>query len=292
MHQYLRAIGFSQIKTRKELRDLLHNVVDGCDTINHIETDRNSIVFEYTKQFAGPCGLCVRGEMEEDKNLILDFYYPFLNPSQASTTEELNVERHAEKESFAVVCEDIRVGASIIFYLQNGLEYMKTYAKRMFKKQGNTINLAGLSTNGTILLPIKKNAKEMQKVKQMSNDRIQKIIAAREGNEEAIERLTLDDIDTYSAISKRILKEDLYTLVDTFFMPYGIECDMYSVLAEIEECDLYHNYITDEEIYVMTLNMNEMKFDVCINKKDLLGEPCIGRRFKGNIWLQGRVDFI
>lgn len=291
MHQFLRAIGFSQIKTKKELRELLHSVVDGCDTINNIETDRNSVVIEYTKQFAGPCGICLRGELEEDKNLILDFYYPFLNSSVASTDEDLSIERHASKESFAGICEDIRVGASIIFFLQNGVEYMKTFAKRSFNKSGNVIHLAGLSTSGTILLPIKKNAKERQIVKQVSNDRRQKIAAAREGNEEAIESLTLEDIDTYSAISKKILMEDLFTLVDTYFMPYGIECDQYSVLAEIEECNLYHNYVTDEEVYVMTLNMNEMKFDICINKKDLLGEPEVGRRFKGSFLLQGRVDF-
>jgi len=291
MHQFLRAVGFSQIKSKKELRELLYTVIEGCDTINKIATDRESVIIEYTKQFAGPCGICLRCEMEEDKNLILDFYYPFLNPSMASTGEDLLVERHAAKESFAGICEDIRVGASIIFYLQNGVEYMKNYAKRSFNKQGNTIHLAGLSTNGTILLPIKKNAKELQKEKQVSNDRKQKIIAAREGNEEAIESLTLDDIDTYSVISKRIQKEDLYTLIDSYFMPYGYECDQYSVLAVIEECDLYHNYVTDEEVYVMTLNMNEIIFDVCINKNDLLGEPAIGRRFKGSIWLQGNVDF-
>lgn len=291
MHQFLRAIGFSQIKTKKELRELLHTVIDGCDTINNIETDRNTVVIEYTKQFAGPCGICLRGELEEDKNLVLDFYYPFLNPSIASTSEDLSIERHASNESFAGVCEDIRVGASIIFFLQNGIEYMKNFAMNTFNKRGNVIHLAGLSTNGTILLPIKKNEKDQQRVKQLSNDRRQRIAAAREGNEEAIESLTLEDIDTYSAISKRILKEDLFTLVDTYFMPYGIECDQYSVLAEIEDCNLYHNYITDEEVYVMTLNMNEMKFDICINKMDLLGEPMVGRRFKGSFLLQGKVDF-
>ena len=206
MHQYLRAVGFSQIETKKQLRELLYNVIEGCDTINNIETDRDSVIIEYTKQFAGPCGICIRGEMEEDKNLILDFYYPFLNPSAVSTDEEITVERHAAKESFAVMCEDIRVGASIIFYLINGMDYMKSYAKHTFDRQGNVIHLAGLSTNGTILLPIKKNAKELQKVKQVSNDRIQKIMAAREGDEEAMESLTLDDIDMYSAISKRIRK--------------------------------------------------------------------------------------
>ena len=29
--------------------------------------------------------------------------------------------------------------------------------------------------------------------------------------------------------------------------------------------------------------------DVCINEKDLLGEPAIGRRFRGNVWMQGNL---
>jgi hypothetical protein len=32
-----------------------------------------------------------------------------------------------------------------------------------------------------------------------------------------------------------------------------------------------------------------MEFDLTINEKDLLGEPEVGRRFKGNVWMQGTV---
>ncbi len=50
-------------------------------------------------------------------------------------------------------------------------------------------------------------------------------------------------------------------------MPYGVECDQYSVLGEITECHIVKNRLT-EEICVMTLNCNELSFDVCINVKD------------------------
>lgn len=292
MHKYLRAIGFSEIKTKKELRKLLNDVVTGSDLYNNIHTENESTIVEYSKQFAGPCGITLRGEIEEENNLVLDFYYPVLRGSVVSTNEDLSVERHADKESFAAVCEDVRVGVSLIFYMTNGVEYMKRIAKKAYSSRNNLIKLSGLSIDGTILFPIKKDAKELMKVKQEKNERKQKMAAAKEGSEEAIESLTLEDLDTYSVISKRILKEDIFSLVDTYFMPYGIECDQYSVLAEIEEVNHYENYVTDEMIYVMTLNCNELKFDVCINSKDLLGEPEVGRRFKGNIWLQGNVEFV
>ena len=52
------------------------------------------------------------------------------------------------------------------------------------------------------------------------------------------------------------------------------------------------NEYTGEKIYQMNLECNDMGFDICINAKDLLGEPEIGRRFKGSIWLQGHMNFL
>ena len=37
--------------------------------------------------------------------------------------------------------------------------------------------------------------------------------------------------------------------------------------------------------------VNDLNFQVCINKKDLMGEPAVGRRFKGSIWLQGYINY-
>ena len=37
----------------------------------------------------------------------------------------------------------------------------------------------------------------------------------------------------YSQVSKRLANEDIFSIVDTYFMPYGIECDLYSIMGEI-----------------------------------------------------------
>ncbi len=42
--------------------------------------------------------------------------------------------------------------------------------------------------------------------------RNQLIEAARRGDEDAIESLTLEDMDTYTTISRRIQKEDVFSL--------------------------------------------------------------------------------
>ena len=140
-----------------------------------------------------------------------------------------------------------------------------------------------------ILLPIKQSEK-VASAARTNNERDHLMAAAREGDEEAIEHLTLEDMDTYSMISRRIGKEDILSIVTTYFMPYGIESDKYSILGNIIAYRRYYNHISMEEIVVLTVESNDLTFDVCINRKDLLGEPEVGRRFKGTVWMQGSVE--
>ena len=90
-------------------------------------------------------------------------------------------------------------------------------------------------------------------------------------------------------VSRRIAHEDVYSIIETCFMPCGIECDQYSVIGEITEISTSANRITKEEIYNLKLDCNDMVFHVAINKQDLLGEPRIGRRLRDRCRMQGTV---
>lgn len=70
-----------------------------------------------------------------------------------------------------------------------------------------------------------------------------------------MENLTMEEMDTYSMISNRIVHEDILSIVDSYFMPYGIQCDQYSILGEIIEYHTVQNNITDEELVQMTLSV-------------------------------------
>ena len=84
------------------------------------------------------------------------------------------------------------------------------------------------------------------------------IQAARGGDEEAMESLTLEDMDTYTSISRKIQKADIFSFVDTYFMPYGVECDQYSVLGEITDMKLVTNGLTGEKVHILTLCCNDL----------------------------------
>lgn len=291
MHKYLRAIGFSDLTDRKELQKLLTDiVVNGTDRA-YTSNGEKTLLAQFGKDFAEGMGIAVCGEFDEDDRFTYDYYYPYLKGNIISSEEDVSVERHAAQESYAGVCDDIKVGVSLIFYLQNIIPYVKAQNAAVLPVRGTTLTLTALSTQGMIMMPIMKTEMDLIRNRNVSKNRNQLINAARKGDEEAIESLTLEDMDTYTTISKRIQKEDVFSLVDTYFMPYGIECDHYSILAEIEECSLVINKATGEEIYKMVLNCNDLQFELCINKKDLYGEPAAGRRFKGTIWMQGFINF-
>lgn len=257
----------------------------------YVEREEDTMFVEYGKEFAESIGLAVRGEIDENNDFHFEYSFPFFKGLNISTREDVIVERHAEKESYAGVCDDIKVGVSLIFYLQNALDYLKEQKKGNIPAKNTSVTLAALSCQGSIMFPIVKNEKQVKKHRQASINRNHLIAAARDGDEEAIESLTLEDIDTYTTISRKILHEDVFSLVDTYFMPYGIECDQYSVLGEIQETKIVKNKVSGEEIYIISIECNDLLFDICINKKDLLGEPEVGRRFKGSIWLQGEINF-
>lgn len=291
MHKYLRAIGFSTIENRKQLHELITEAVKNTTDKQFTAMENESMFAEFSKDFAENIGIAVRGEFDEEDKFIYDYYYPYLRGSNISSIEDVSIERHAEKESYAGICDDIKVGVSLIFYLQNIVSYIRIRNAGLLPVSGTTLTLSGLSNVGTIMMPIIKNEFQKQKIKKVSKNRNSLIEAARLGDEEAIESLTLEDMDTYTAISRKIQKEDVFSLVDTYFMPFGVECDQYSVLGEILSYQIITNKVTNEKVYQMTLNCNDLHFDICINEKDLLGEIRTGRRFKGVVWMQGFVNY-
>ena len=290
MHKFLRAIGFSHI-TKEQLQHIFADIIS-APTVQKAALDSEGNEFaELSKEYGDFFGISVRGVYNEDDTFEMEYYYPYLCGKNISTIEPAEVEKNAEKESYAGICDEVRIGVTLIFYLQNVVDYLAFSKSKGYMNLADGVILAALSTEGKILFPINKAEKKVPHAPKEGTDRNHLIAAARDGDEDAIENLTLEDIDTYSLLSKRITHEDVLSIVDTYFMPYGIESDQYSVLGEIMDVTLLQNRFTEENVYSMEIMCNDILFSVCINQKDLLGEPEVGRRFKGNIWMQGSIKY-
>lgn len=287
----MRAIGFSDLNDRRKLRRLINGIVIDSDYREYTTNEENRVMAQFSKDFADNMGIAVCGEFDEEDNFSYEYYFPYLKPTNITSNEELCIERHACQDSYVGICDETRVGVSLIFYVQNMIPYIKMKVSEKHPLKNASLSLSALSLNGTILLPIFKSEKVTANIAKDTQKRNTLIAAARNGDSDAMEALALKDMDIYTNISRKMLKEDVYSLVDTFFMPYGVECDQFSIMAEILEYKLVKNSLTEEEVYIMTVSCNDMIFDLCINKKDLLGEPEVGRRFKGSIWMQGYINY-
>jgi hypothetical protein len=252
----------------------------------------NDIVYtEMSMEVADGIGITLRGEVDKNNNFYMDHYFPYLIGKSISAKEEVSINKKVDTEAYTGMCDDYRLGVSLIFYLQNVIEYLDKKNSNKLLKIPLSISLSALSLEGKILLPIEKDEVHVKNLTAEKKYRNKLIAEAKKGNQDAIDSLTIDDIDTYAMVSKRAKKEDIYSIVDTCFIPYGSESDNYSVIATILDSNLIVNSYTKEELYELHVICNDISFNILINREDLLGEPLPGRRFKGNIWLQGKINF-
>ncbi len=291
MHNYLRSIGFKHITNKREIDSLIADIINKPDKKLITEDDCGNVFAELSREFGQFIGIAVRGEYIDENNFQLDYYYPYFIGSGVTTEERVEIEKRSDREAYAGVCDEMRIGVTLIFYLQNVVEYLQESRTKNSRRFPVNTTMSALSAGGVVILPIYKNESQIKSSQKLSSNRSHLMEAAREGDEEAMESLTLKDIDTYSMISRRIMTEDIFSIVDTYFMPYGIESDQYSIMGEILDYYTLENHKTQEKCYVLTINSNQLVFDVCINQEDLLGEPAPGRRFKGTIWMQGQVNY-
>lgn len=290
MHRFLRSIGFSTYQKKRDIEKLLAELEETA-VRRRIQLEPDTNLCEYRAEVAPGMGVVMMGEADEQGVFRREYYYPYLLGDDVSSTSECSIQRHTEKETYAGLLDEYRVGISLIFYLENGFEYRERKQDHASRKV-ESVRLTGLAMEGKILLPLHKTRKQIEMARVASKDRNNLLEAAKNGDEDAMETLTIEDIDMYSQISKRAMKEDLYSIVDSSFMPCGIECDQYAVIGEILRIEEKENPISGERVYDLTLDCNDMTFHVGIAKKDLTGEPKIGRRFKGQIWMQGAAKFV
>lgn len=291
MHSYLRGIGFSEIDSRIELEKLLSVIIDEPTEKRTYKINDKKIITEISKDFSKHVGITIRGEFDENGEFHLGHYFPFVRSQYISTREEISIIKRVDTDAYTVMCDDIRLGVSLIFYLQNVVDYLTAEKDFNHKRKVFPMQLSALSTRGKILLPIYHNERQKKNKNAEVQYRRRLIKEAKEGNQDAIDSLTIDDIDIYAMISRRSKREDVYSIVETSFTPYGSESDNYSIIGTIIDVEKEVNEYTKEEIYMIVVNCNDVILPVVLNKKDLYGEPVVGRRFKGTIWTQGFVDF-
>lgn len=290
MHKYMRTIGFSQYTARPDMDKLLRKLSKDASRSDILKGTGKDTFCELRAETAPGMGVAIAGRLTERGTFKQEYYFPYVENTQITSRADCSIQRHTERETFAGLLDEYRVGISLIFYMENSMEYrLRTQERLPLLPKGAA--LSGLSVQGKILLPVQKTLKQTEDRKKAASKRSRLIEAAKRGDEDAIETLTVEDIDLFSSVSRRVAREDIYSIVETCFMPSGIECDQYAIIGNILSVDRRTNRITGEEILLLGLECNDLNFMIAVNSMDLIGEPAVGRRFKGQIWMQGNVAF-
>lgn len=292
MHIYARAAGFGEDFSEAAMKKLEKEIRSSFISHERRILDKDTDFCEYRKMFGERIGYSVYGTVDLEEEFEKEYALPVFEGKDVTSYSEVTVEKKMDKEAYVGICEDVRVDISLMFHLQNPMEYIREKQAGKLSGRKTSVTLAAFALEGTVLLPIIKNEQNKQEQREAFQNRMLLLSAAREGDSEAIETLTLNDMDLYQQLTKRIeRREDVFSIVDTYFMPSGVECDRYSIMGEIMDLDMDKNTVTGEKLLILTIDVNEMVFDLCVPKDKIIGEPEVGRRFRADIWLQGKINF-
>lgn len=290
MNRYLSSIGFSHIDGKKQLKCLLNSVIASPDR-EVILPGRND--GEFCKlavlETGEDTGLGVYGTVDSSGAFETEYYYPYIDSHFCSTVAECSVEKQTEKEAWSGICDDHRLGMNLIFFVLNAMDYRKRESAAGTAPNIYGVCLSGLAVNGKVLLPVYKTEDQIR-IQEKQELRSEELMdAAMNGDQEAMDELTYDDMNTYSSVSTRLEKTDIYSVVETFILPGGVECDQYTIMGYIISVSSNINPLTGEKIYILEVVSNQIPMRLAISADELMGVPAVGYRFKADIWLQGSV---
>ena len=289
MHKFFRAAGFSEYTTDGTIYRFIRGMVERPENLAaRLSLGDGAMLLEYrmpVNQYVGICAAIIHSGSEFSE---IQYYYPYFHTGEISSDAACSLERHTAVETYSGVIDEYNIGLSLIFFVTNPMDY-RIQADFNESNEFRGTSLTAFANEAVVLLPVVPQEDYFDDPGSIFEDE-QLLEAAREGDENAIETLTRSDIDMFHQISERIESEDLYSLVDQSFMPCGVECDQYSIIGVITELGSLVNELTQEELWMLKVSCNDVEFWLCIRKDDLTGEPMIGRRLKGKIWMTGKVN--
>ena len=123
MHKFLRAAGFSMYQKKRDINILLRCLSKEARCSRCFQIDRETSIYELKTEIADGIGIAMYGELDDKDELEIEYYYPYLLNKEVTSKADCSIQRHTEKETYAGLLDEYKVGISLIFYLLNPIEY-------------------------------------------------------------------------------------------------------------------------------------------------------------------------
>ena len=124
MHRFLRAIGFSKQYSKQEIDQLLGYVMNEPDYRTIIKSGKAKYV-EIRRQTGKKTGIVICGEYDQVGFFHVKHYFPYVFSDVFTALEDVVVNKRVDTDAYTGMCDDVRIGISLIFYLQNAADYLR-----------------------------------------------------------------------------------------------------------------------------------------------------------------------
>ena len=287
-HTFLRSIGFESVKTRDQEKALVDWVLENPSRMSVVSLDREMNLAMAEKDVNGHAGIAVVGAIGEQGSLVPEYYFPYLGATHISSTAPLSYEKTATRDGFSGMCEDDRLGLALIFDVKNVPEVIRDQQDlQLGSPSFRRVMLSMLLKEATVLLPISDRKKAPATSRRTFEKRLGE--AEEQGDLEAVGRLAREEMMRFGRAVQRIHETDILTVVESFFMPYGMESYSYYFLGDILSSALILNEITKERFYRMVVSVNGVEFTAAVHENDLQGVPAAGMRLRAKGMLMGEL---
>ena len=122
MHNYYKAIGFGRGYSKPIIRNIIKKAVDDFKK-NELDNNIGRLI-EIFVLFDKSIGIAIHGEFIENEEFEIEYAFPFVKPKHYFNYEDIIIEKNVSSYSFSAGCDIKDTGVTIIFYLQNGLDYV------------------------------------------------------------------------------------------------------------------------------------------------------------------------
>jgi len=272
--------------------ELVGRLINERDEKLILSTDEDGISHSvYIKHVAPECGVVLVGHNVGD-HFMVEYYYPYSRYPYITSNRDCKITRMSDNERYMASCEDSRFGINAIFYMSNFADIFKYKIPLDEEVKVRCLSLSALAKSARILSPIEKSPEVEREMLERRSKRVNLVDRAQNGDDEAFEQLTSDEMKMYQRVNHRVWESDLYSVVDSFFMPSGMECDQYCVMGQITDIEEHVNSVTGNRFYRFNVKTNnDMRIGITVAASDVIGEPKTGRRIKCDVWLQGEIEF-
>ncbi|MCL2415475.1 MAG: DUF3881 family protein [Defluviitaleaceae bacterium] len=230
---------------------------------------------------------------ETEKYVVMDWGL-FANGAKDVDISGLYVDTSDSGNFFCFAC-NVDSGNYFEFFINNPLELISNYRKMDnydkvldFENNISKANFAMLMAFATILLPIKKELRASRETGDKQRETDLRLRAISGDLEAELELCSIYD-EQQADLRERLLKEDMFSVLESFFLNLDEQTGIFSVLAEILDFKEIINEVSKEKIIRLDTNITGINISMYVNEKEINGIPSVGMRIMGIGILQGFI---